>query len=93
MALSEWPDKFKKPDPTEIDYIEVHFDKEMVYDERRSTLRAICIRERGKPRDFEWVPISMLRKVDGKPEFPTTYFRSLWVEEEFAMRQWPTRNI
>ena len=90
MALSEWPEKFTKPDPNEYDYIEVHFDKEMVYDERRSTIAAICIREKGKPKDLEWVPVSVLKKIAGKPVFPKTYFSSLWVESTFAARRWPT---
>lgn len=89
MALSEWPEKFTKPDPNEVNYITVNFDKEMVYDERRSTLQAICIRQRGWPRNLEWVPISVLKKVDGKPVLPTTYFNSLEVDEKFAFRRWP----
>jgi len=95
MSLSQCPDKFTKPDPNEVNYIEVYFGTnhpEMVYDHRRSTLQAICIRFRGKPKELIWIPVSVLKKEKDKPVFPTTYFRSIWVEEKFAFRRWPVRK-
>ena len=89
MTLSSWPDKFTAPDPNENEYIEIHFDKEMVYDQKKSTTLAICIREKGKFKDLEWIPVSMLRKVkqaNGSflPEFPKVYFNSIWINVKLA---------
>lgn len=75
----------KLTDPNEAEYIEIHFEKEMVYDHRRSTLQAICIRQRGNPKDtVTFIPVSMLKYTGGKPILPPTYFRSIWVNVKLA---------
>jgi len=88
MTLSSWPDIASNPN--EDEYIEIHFDKKMVYDQKKSTTLAICIREKGKFKDLEWIPVSMLRKVkqaNGSflPEFPKTYFNSIWIHIKLAI--------